>query len=275
MGADGALPKPTGTKAAPMLYARLNDAGSAFEPQKNVISSNVGLDGGGSVAADALGNVYVAWHASPKGKEGEENRTVWIARSKDEGKTFEPEKKAWEDPVGACGCCGMRMFASAGGETYILYRSATEMVHRDIYLLSSKNGEAFSGRKVGPWEIGTCVMSSGSFSPAKSGALAAWEAQNQVYWARVNAAEGKVGEPIAAPGRGPNRKHPVEAENSAGQVLLAWTEETAWNKGGKVVWQLFDEKNKPMQNGSGRADGVPVWSMPAMFANKDGFVIVY
>ena len=117
MGADGAEPKPPGTKATPMLYARLNDAGTAFEPQKNVITSNVGLDGGGSVAADALGHVYVAWHASPKGKQGEENRTVWVARSKDEGKTFEPETKAWDDAVGACGCCGMRIFADAKGET--------------------------------------------------------------------------------------------------------------------------------------------------------------
>src|SRR3954464_7567890 len=71
MGADGAEPKPPGTKAAPMLYARLNDAQTAFEPQKNVITSNVGLDGGGSVAADATGNVYVAWHASPKGNQRE------------------------------------------------------------------------------------------------------------------------------------------------------------------------------------------------------------
>src|SRR5438045_1002794 len=166
--------------AAPMLYARLNDAGTAFEEQKNVITKNAGLDGGGSVAADALGNVYVAWHASPRGKQGEENRTVWIAHSKDDGKTFKPETQAWNDAVGACGCCGMRIFASAGGETYVLYRSATETVHRDIYLLSSKNGEAFSGKKIGPWEIGQCVMSSASFAPAKMGALAAWEAQNQV-----------------------------------------------------------------------------------------------
>jgi len=277
MGADGALPKPAGTKATPMLYARLNDAGTAFEPQKNVITTNVGLDGGGSVAADPLGNVYVAWHASPKGKQGEENRTVWIARSRDEGKTFEPETKAWQEAAGACGCCGMRIFADARGETYILYRSATEMVHRDIYLLSSKDGEAFSGRKVGPWEIGKCVMSSASFAPTKNGALAAWESQDQVFWTRVNPAEGKIGDGIASPGRGRNRQHPAVAENSGGEVILAWTEETGWNKGGKVAWQIFDAGGKAMQNASGKMDGVPVWSLPAVFSSADGsgFVIMY
>jgi len=276
MGADGAEPKPPGTKATPMLYARLNDAGTEFEPQKNVITQNVGLDGGGSVAADASGNVYVAWHASPKGKQGEENRTVWIARSTDEGKTFAPETKAWDAPVGACGCCGMRMFADARGDVYILYRSATEMVHRDIYLLSSKNGETFAGKKVGPWEIGKCVMSSASFAAAKNGTLAAWESQDQVFWARVNAAEGRIDEPIAAPGRGSNRKHPVAAENSSGQVLLAWTEGTGWNQGGKVAWQIFDGDGKPIENANGKADGVAVWSLPAAFSS-DGtdFVILY
>src|SRR5262249_1094300 len=46
----------------PMLYTRLNDAGSAFEPERNLIQSAYGLDGGGSVGADEAGNVYVAWH---------------------------------------------------------------------------------------------------------------------------------------------------------------------------------------------------------------------
>jgi DNA-binding beta-propeller fold protein YncE len=43
-----------------MLYARLDDAGTAFEPQRNLIQVAAGLDGGGSVAADQAGNVYVA-----------------------------------------------------------------------------------------------------------------------------------------------------------------------------------------------------------------------
>jgi hypothetical protein len=258
-----------------MLYARMNDAGTGFEPQRNVISQKVGLDGGGSVAADGLGNVYVAWHAPATAKAGEENRTVWVARSSDEGKTFEREKKAWEEPTGACGCCGMRMFADANGGAYILYRSATEMVHRDIYLLMAKDGMEFTGKKVGQWEIGKCVMSSASFAPAKAGAVAAWESQDQVFWAKVDAATGKVGEAIAPPGRGNNRKHPAAAVNSAGQQILVWTEETGWNKGGKVAWQVFDAEGKPVENASGKIDGLPVWSMGAVFANGDGFVIVY
>src|SRR5262249_28115085 len=41
-----------------MFYAQLNDAGTAFEEQRNLMQSTTLLDGGGSVAADGLGNVY-------------------------------------------------------------------------------------------------------------------------------------------------------------------------------------------------------------------------
>src|SRR5207244_1701344 len=81
-------------KGAPMLYARLNDDRTAFEPQRNVMQFSGGLDGGGSVAADQKGNVYVAWHG--KGStEGEAHRRVWMARSTDEGKSFAREAAAF------------------------------------------------------------------------------------------------------------------------------------------------------------------------------------
>ena len=68
MGSQKAEPKAAG-KSSPMQYTRLNDAGDAFEPQRNVIQRRPGLDGGGSVAADGEGNVYVAWHAPTEAKD--------------------------------------------------------------------------------------------------------------------------------------------------------------------------------------------------------------
>ena len=43
------------------------DEDGQFEPQRNLMQETFALDGGGSVAADAEGNVYVAWHGSAKG----------------------------------------------------------------------------------------------------------------------------------------------------------------------------------------------------------------
>ena len=90
------------------------------------------LDGGGSVAADQKGNVYVAWHAPEPGKTGEVNRRVWLAVSTDDGETFARERAVFEEATGACGCCGMRAFADGDGTVYLLYRSAKESVHRDM-----------------------------------------------------------------------------------------------------------------------------------------------
>ena len=156
--------EPKGPKEAiPMLYARLNDSGTAFEPQRNIIQSAVGLDGGGSVAADESGNVYVAWHAPAPGGVGEEQRRVWIAHSSDEGRSFAREKPASSQPTGACGCCGVRAFADSRGSVYLLYRSATEQIHRDLYLLTSTDhGANFQGEHISPGEIGGCPMSSAS-----------------------------------------------------------------------------------------------------------------
>src|SRR3954467_677717 len=121
-------------------------------------------------------------------------------------------------------------------------------------------------------------MSSASISwyvPGTAAALAAWESEDQVYFATVDAEDG-AGPAVAPPGKGNNRKHPVAAVNQVSDVLLAWTEETGWNKGGKVMWQLFDIDGKPFKKGTGQADGLPVWSMPAVFTDGGmNFVIIY
>src|SRR5262249_3837063 len=44
----------------PMLYSRRAAGSAEFEPQRNLMTQTHGLDGGGTVAADAAGNVFVA-----------------------------------------------------------------------------------------------------------------------------------------------------------------------------------------------------------------------
>src|SRR5581483_11002427 len=210
--------------ASPMLYTRLNDAGTAFEPERNVIQSAVGLDGGGAIAADELGNVYVAWHAPQPGMKGEANRRVWVAHSEDEGRTFAAEK-AVSGAEGCCGCCGMGAFGDRRGAVYVLFRSAQEQVHRDTYLLTSRDhGAGFRDEKLHPWTVATCPMSSFALAENPRGVLAAWESAGQVYFARIDPATGSRSEPIAAPGEGKNRKHPAVATNDRGETILAWTE---------------------------------------------------
>jgi hypothetical protein len=259
-----------------MLYTRTNDAGTAFEPERNVIQSSFGIDGGGALAADRAGRVYVMWHAPTPGREGEEHRRVWIARSSDDGKTFNRERPAFEQPTGACGCCGMAALADRRGNLYALFRSATEMVHRDIYLLTSADGgDHFHGANIAPWNVGACVMSSENFSESPAGVLAAWEQTGQVFYGVVNPQTHEMASSVPAPGPSAMRKHPVVVGNSRGDILMAWTEGMAWKKAGSLGWALFDASGR-VQGKAASALDVPVWSVVAAFARADGgFTLVY
>ena len=259
---------------SPLLYTRLNDDGTAFEPERNVITFAYGLDGGSSVAADPQGNVYVTWHApQPGNTNGEAGRAVFIARSTDEGKTFQRETPAISKPTGACGCCGMRAFADSQGDVLAFYRAAHQMTNRDETLLISRNaGANFEIAYSHHWNVGTCPMSSASISENSGDILAAAETHGRVFFVRFDPKTGKVSPPISPETKA---KHPVVIGNSRGEVLLVWAEGTAWAKGGSVAWQLYDKEGKPVSE-KGRADGLKPWSLPTAFADPDdNFAIVY
>jgi hypothetical protein len=275
-GSDKAEPRgpinpQAGKPGSPMLYARLNDRGSSFEPQRNLMRETFGLDGGGTVAADRSGNVYVAWHGkAPGAQQGEAGRRIWIARSRDEGNTFAKELPASRELTGACGCCGMRLLADSRGSIYGLYRSAKENVHRDIYVLRSDDGgNNFSTALLHPWNINACPMSSMSLIEAGNELFGAWETQTQVYFAPLSRGAGAArAATLAPPGDNPKRKYPALARNKRGETLLAWVDGAGWQRSGVLGWQLFDAAGRPAAACDTRRS-VPVWSFPAVFVRPD------
>ncbi len=275
-GSGNALPKsPAGQP--PMQYSRMVPGTTGFEPERNLIGKAWGVDGGGSLAADDSGNVYVFWHAPMPGTKGEENRRVWVAKSTDDGASFAAEKLAFDSPVGACGCCGLRASVDSVGVVRVMFRAADQVVHRDIWLLTSTDhGATFTAADVSQWNIGACVMSSEAFADAPGGQLAAWESEKQVFFGKIDSKTGGVPAPVAAPGVVGNRKYPALAVNGRGEILFAWTEGTAWKRGGTVAWRIFDQSGKTMSPENGSAPDFPVWGLVAAFARPDGsFVVVY
>ncbi len=262
--------------STPMLYTHLNDAGTTFEPERNLMQVSTALDGGGTLAADSQGNVYVTWHgqsiAGPAA--GEQNRRVWLARSSDEGQTFFPELAVSPPELGACGCCGMGAITDRYGNLYLAFRSARQLVHRDMYLLVSNDGaETFSPLALQPWNIAACPMSTVSLAESTAGIIAAWETQKQVFFADVDRQTGSLGRPVPAPGPAASRKYPSIAVNSRGQTLLAWTEGTGWKKGGSVAWQVFDRAHRPIA-GRANAAQIPAWSFPTAVAVGKEFLLM-
>lgn len=263
--------------SAPLMYARLNDAGTAFEEQRNLMQHSHELDGGGSVAADKTGNVYVVWHGAGALK-GEENRRIWLARSVDNGKIFTREialSSGGPEETGVCACCGMRAFVDGQGALYVLYRTATRMTERGMFLLVSQDkGRSFRGQRLDEWTLTSCPMSSVVMSDAQR-RLAAWENSGQIWFAALDPKLAVKPAATAAPGSTGKRKHPALAVNARGETLLVWTEGTGWKRGGSLAWQVFDRDGKPTVD-KGAAEGVPVWGLPTAVALPNGeFTIIY
>jgi hypothetical protein len=281
-GSDAALPRgvmnpKTQRAGSPMLYTRSNAKRTAFEGQRNLTTHTFDIDGGGSIATDEDGSVYVAWHANDvKGEPGEAVRRVWLARSADNGASFAPETAAWSEPTGACGCCGMRLLAAGQGQLHLLYRSASQQINRDVFaLLSTDRGRTFTGARLHEWDINACPMTSMSLAVRGTRVLAAWETDGQVFFKDV------AGSPAAAPqapaGGSPEtrRKHPRLAFAEDGSLLMVWTEGTAWNKGGSLAWQVYDAAGQPA-GPAGARTGVATWSVGAVAARPaGGFVVFY
>jgi hypothetical protein len=114
-------------------------------------------------------------------------------------------------------------------------------------------------------------MSSMTFSEGAGTVVGAWETGGQVYFenlTRTNAT------PVSAPGEAKGRKHPRLAIASNGEILIAWTEGTGWQRGGSLAWQLFDSNGKALSEMHGQAC-VPAWSFGAAAVKPDGFVILH
>jgi len=169
MGGSGATRANVGGKeVTPMLYTRTQRRGHGNSSRAyliNVLAGGTG--GGGTVAADSDGNVYVAWHASAPGNErGETGRAVFVSAT--------PGMKA-EPSNGKCAPTRnrrrlrllrpMRAFADSSGRLYLAYRAANE-ISRDMTLLVSRDhGASFEMATIhNKWLIKGCPMSSCSFA---------------------------------------------------------------------------------------------------------------
>jgi hypothetical protein len=279
-GSNGSQPRnPSG--GSPMLYARSRSgpdgAVTAFEPQRNLMRRTSALDGGGTIAADRAGNVYVAWHARTEDADpGEAGRRMWVVRSKDDGATFSAEAPAIDRQIGACACCGTRALADRNGTLYLLYRAATGGIDRDMYLLSSDDHAGhFRGDRLHPWRAQVCPMSTTALADTGTGVLAAWETQGQVYFSRIDPRTHQTSPPIAPPDGHGDRKHPAVAGNARGETILVWTEGTGWQKGGSLAWRVFDRNGQPNGPAGRTKSGVPVWGLATVVARPDnGFTII-
>jgi hypothetical protein len=131
------------------------------------------------------------------------------------------------------------------------------------------------GRVHVAWNGATAARPSDPSGGSTTDVLAAWETRGEVYFCRTNPKTGETALAVSPSSGDSKRKHPAAAGNGRGEIILVWAEGTGWQKGGALVWQVFD--------GSGRAsdlkgridDGIQVWGLATVVARPDqGFTII-
>jgi hypothetical protein len=266
---DAARPSDQGGGATytPMYYTRLAPAAHAFEAQR-AIGHTVYLDGG-TITADQAGHVYLAWHARGA-VEGEAHRAVYVATSADDGAHFTQEKPL-VDEGGVCSCCAVAALADRSGRLNILYRAATDSVHRDATWFSDSGGSVHR-EVLDRWDLNACPMTTFALAQAPDGVVGAWQTERQIFIAKLDPVRGSHAQPLSGTGV---RAHPSVAVNDKGERLIAWADGTAWARGGTVSW----ERQSPAgirEDGAEHVAPVPVWGLVAAVALRDGsFAIVH
>ncbi len=158
----------------------------------------------------------------------------------------------------------------------MLYRSAREDVNRDIYLLSSNDqGKTFKGVNLHKWKINSCPMSTMAMAQGPQGIVAAWDTQGQIFHTTIKPGTTEFSKIQSPTHGGKQARHPALAINAEGEMVLAWTEGTAWKRGGSLVWQAFDKVGNPTTVQGRLEGGIPVWGLPTVAATKDGFVVIH
>jgi hypothetical protein len=105
--------------------------------------------------------------------------------------------------------------------------------------------------------------------------VAAWETDGQVYFARIKPGTTRFTKPQNAPGTGKGRKHPALAYSARGEMILAWTEGTGWQRGGALAWQVYDKAGKATAEKGRRESAIPVWGLPTVAATDCRFTILH
>jgi hypothetical protein len=230
-------------------YARSRDGGKTFEPLK-AVSSMAGVDGV-TMAADGSGNVLAFWHvAQPPQKDIPQATWLHMARSQDNGATFQPDErlKATNHSGLACSMCMMRARIGGDGNAYLVFRSAENNI-RDFYVLKGPKAEnKFTALRVNEdnWELKTCPMCGPELTVGPDGRLlCGFMSRHKVYWSASDRGVTGFKLHVATPAGENDEIYPTAVANVRGQTLFVWQVGPMSTTGQATVkWAFYEADGK-------------------------------
>ena len=267
-------------RPATYFYARSDTNRTAFEPQRQIVDTNLeGIDAGADIATFE-NKVAIVWAAGDL--RYEDQRNIYMRQSTDFGETFGNEIALGDRSLGACACCGLTANYNQTGDIVVAYRSAINGTGRHMQVLTAT---VDANKSVEPsylplddsrnWDLAACPVTTNDIVEDYEGN--SWLIfENQSRIAKMNFADGGLSEYISEQPSQTREKHPAMAFNRDGNLLIAWGEGAGFFNGGALRWALFDDEGKHVP-GSEMADvEVTDRSSPAVLAKPDGnFLILY
>ncbi len=161
-----------GKAALTMRYTRSTDAGRSFEVARRlhdipVLDQSAYVDGGfstahafGALGVAPNGIVYTVWVDTRHMKPGDAAGAAYLAVSRDDGKTFQAERPAFEADV--CPCCQLTLAFDSASNIYLGSRLVTGTGERNssVARLNAKGERVGSRTTVGmtPWKLDGCPL---------------------------------------------------------------------------------------------------------------------
>ena len=207
-------------------YSRSTDGGLTFETPQ-AVSATYGIDGV-SVAADGNNHVLVFWHINvPVQSSIPEATWLHVAASQNNGVSFSADTNMVITNLSALACsmCMTRARFGAGGNVYLVFRSAGNNI-RDFYALKG-NGitNNYTAIRVNTdnWNINFCPMVGTELEVAAGGRqVCAFMSNYRCYWAISDSATTAFSLHIPTPANDSNARYPTAIANDAGKVLFVW-----------------------------------------------------
>ena len=207
-----------------LRFIRSADSGRTWSEPRTV---NDGTDFGShnfhALTAAPDGSLLATWLDARRGKSG-----VWMSRSTDGGKTWEPNTPIYTDPT--CPCCRTAVAVAGDGAIYVAWRAILPGDIRDVVVTRSTDGGKTWAEPVrtraDDWVYPGCPHAGPSLElDAAGGVHVAWwtgkEGEAGVYYAQsTDGGKSFSAQPIATGERA--RPAHVQLAVAGDQVYVAW-----------------------------------------------------
>lgn len=272
-----------GKKGTDLYLSVSSDMGQTFAaPVKINDDKAPAAHGMHSLGVADDGRIYVSWLderniASPKpstkadGHHMESNRDLFIADSKDGGRTFSRNRKIASD---ACPCCKTALAIAPDGTVHVSWRHVLPGNYRHIAVATSSDaGVTFSKPVIvsdDKWVLHGCPVSGPSLSVADNGTLKVlWYAAGEANAPGLYVAESKDKGQTFSP------RQLLAQEGVRGTPVL-----TAGNNSDVAVWETAGEGGAETKlrvvGDDSPAIGVGTnLELPAAAFSKDGLFVAY